>query len=44
VVAESFRFLLEREPAGSILREFSLDQIAHYFPEFYDELRGRVNP
>jgi hypothetical protein len=33
VVRESFRFLLEREPASSILPKFSLDVIPTYFPE-----------
>ena len=42
VVRESFGFLLDREPATSILREFSLDQISRYFPEYYDELRTRI--
>ncbi|HEX4865305.1 MAG TPA: hypothetical protein VFV02_14640 [Acidimicrobiales bacterium] len=39
VVEESFRFLLDREPATSILRDFPLDEISRYFPEYYDELR-----
>ena len=34
VVRESFEFLLEREPASSIMSEFSLDVIARYFPEY----------
>lgn len=42
VVRESFEFLLEREPASSILGEFSLDVIPRYFPEYFDELRRRV--
>lgn len=42
VVRESFEFLLEREPASSILGDFALDRIAHYFPEYYDELRARL--
>ena len=32
VVRESFCFLLEREPATSILRQFSLSDIARYIP------------
>ena len=32
VVRESFRFLLEREPATSILRQFSLSDISRYLP------------
>jgi hypothetical protein len=42
VVRESFVFLLEREPASSIMREFSLDVIARYFPEYEDELPRRL--
>ncbi|HZD78574.1 MAG TPA: hypothetical protein VE646_00830 [Actinomycetota bacterium] len=44
VVRESFAFLLEREPATSILSGFSLEQIANYFPEYYDELKLRLSP
>jgi hypothetical protein len=42
LVRESFEFLLEREPATSILREFSLDVIARYFPSYDDEIKLRV--
>ncbi len=42
VVHESFRFLLEREPASSIMREFSLDVIPTYFPEYKEELPKRL--
>lgn len=42
VVRASFEFLLEREPASSILREFSLDVIGRYFPEYEDELPRRL--
>jgi hypothetical protein len=42
VVRESIGFLLEREPATSIMREFALDDIARFFPEYYDELRTRL--
>ena len=34
LVKASFDFPLEREPATSILREFSLDVISHYFPSY----------
>lgn len=34
VVRESFVFLLEREPASSIMSAFSLDVISGYFPEY----------
>jgi hypothetical protein len=42
VVRASFEFLLEREPASSILSEFSLDVIGRYFPEYEDELPRRL--
>ncbi len=42
VVRESFAFLLEREPATSILREFDLNSISDFFPEYFDELRRRL--
>ena len=40
VVRESFRFLLEREPATSILRQFSLGDIARFFPEYPGNLNA----
>jgi hypothetical protein len=40
-VRDSFRFLLEREPASSILGRFSLDVISHYFPEYPAEMVRR---
>jgi hypothetical protein len=43
VVRESFRFLLEREPATSILRRFSLSDISRYFPEYPGELERRLS-
>jgi len=42
LVRESFGFLLEREPASSILRRFSLDVIGRYFPEYPQEIRRRL--
>ena len=36
----TFAFLLEREPAESILRRFSLDDVARYFPEFWSVMSG----
>jgi hypothetical protein len=42
VVHTSFEFLLEHEPASSILDEFSLDVIGRYFPEYEDELPRRL--
>lgn len=35
----SFEFLLEREPKGSILREFDIMTIARYFPEYPDAMK-----
>jgi hypothetical protein len=43
VVRESFVFLMEREPASSILPEFSLAIIPRYFPEYRDELPDRLS-
>jgi len=42
VVEESFAFLLEHEPASSIMEEFSLTVIADYFPDYPDDLRRRL--
>ncbi len=42
VVRESFAFLMEREPASSILPEFSLAIIPRYFPEYRHELPERL--
>jgi hypothetical protein len=42
VVRQSFEFLLEREPASSILSQFSLDDISRYFPEYEQELARRL--
>ena len=42
VVRESFEFLLEREPASSIMSEFSLDVIPRYFPDYKEELPKRL--
>jgi hypothetical protein len=38
VVRQSFEFLLEREPASSILPQFSLDDISRYFPEYEQDV------
>ena len=40
LVDRSFRFLLAREPAASILRSFELIEIARYFPEYEAEIIG----
>ena len=42
LVRESFEFLLEREPVTAILREFDLDAISGYFPEYAGEIRTRL--
>lgn len=42
LVAESFRFLLEREPNTSILKSFDLPVIGKYFPEYEREIRKRL--
>lgn len=34
LVARSFAFLLEREPAESIMRSFDISVIHRYFPEY----------
>lgn len=34
LVRASFAFLLDREPASSILPRFALDVIARYFPDY----------
>jgi hypothetical protein len=34
LVADSFRFLLEREPRESILTQFDLEVIRRYFPDY----------
>ena len=39
LVRRSFEFLLEREPNGSILREFDLSTIERYFAEYAREIR-----
>ena len=41
LVRESFEFLLEREPQTSILREFDLEVIGRYFPEYPADIRRR---
>jgi hypothetical protein len=38
----SSEFLLEREPATSILRRFSLDVISGYFPGYPSKMSGRL--
>lgn len=40
LVRRSFAFLLEREPATSILRSFDLPEIGRYYPAFEREIRA----
>jgi len=42
LVAESFRFLLEREPKESILHSFDLTVISRYFPEYEEKIAERL--
>ena len=42
LVRASFEFLLEHEPASSILRTFSLDVISRYFPGYPADIRARL--
>ena len=42
LVRASFEFLLEHEPATSILRTFSLDVISQYFPSYPTEIGARL--
>lgn len=43
LVRASFEFLLEREPAGSILPRFELPVIQAYFPDFEDTMQRRFS-
>ena len=43
IVRQTIDFLLEREPATSILPEFSLEDVSRYFPEFPEELQRRLS-
>jgi len=38
LVRASMAYLLEREPASSILRQFGLDEIARFFPNYPTEI------
>jgi len=38
-VKKSFEFLSKREGKESILKEFNVNQIKEYFPEYEDEIR-----
>jgi len=38
LIIKSFEFLLKRESNQSILREFSLEIISQYFPDYLDQI------
>lgn len=42
LIIQSFKFLLEREPNTAILREFDLETIGRFFPEYETEISARV--
>jgi hypothetical protein len=42
LVAESFSFLLEREPPEAILSSFELPIIGRYFGDYAEEIRRRM--
>jgi len=42
LVRAAFEFLLEREPASSILRSFDLPVIGRYFPGWEADVRRRL--
>lgn len=44
LVERSFRFLLDREPKESILREFKLSVISRYFPDYERAIAPRQPP
>jgi hypothetical protein len=43
LVKRSFEFLLEHEPKESILRQFKLEEIGRYFPQFETEIKRRLS-
>jgi len=44
LIKASFEFLLERESNNSILSQFDLKVISHYFPEYEKEMMRRFKP
>lgn len=38
LISKSVEFLLQREPKESILKEFNLQEIGRYFPEYEKEI------
>ena len=43
LIRKSFEFLLERESKESILSQFDLRVISHYFAEYEDEIKNTEN-
>jgi len=42
LITKSFEFLLKRESNQSILKQFNLEVIQHYFPEYTDEIKKSI--
>lgn len=42
LVKKSFEFLLEREAKESILPQFNIQVIPHYFPEYQKEISLKI--
>ena len=42
LITKSFEFLLERESNQSILKQFKLEVIQHYFPGYTDEIKKSI--
>jgi len=42
LITKSFEFLLKRESNQSILKQFKLEIIQHYFPEYTDEMKKSI--
>jgi len=40
LIKSSFKFLLDREPKGSILKEFNIKVIKTYFPEYEKKIKN----
>ena len=43
LITKSFEFLLKRESNQSILKEFNLEVISQYFPEYNDEIKKIIS-
>ena len=41
-IKKSFEFLLNREDKDSILKEFNINQIREYFPEYESEMKKTI--